>query len=179
MFRPKLRYLRMSACVGCRWRLKSAYRFCSIGCKHVGACFFSFQKTVMVISLVIISLNRCYVASNCNSHGHRTLGCQSAHSSWRMPLNLAAHSIRSQRFRGHHARVARYARHFIEPYAVGEEQRTDEGQHVEHIPVIRYVAGCLSMFVIYGSRNLDPVLGRDRVTASHGPPVRCGNPVPT
>ena len=55
---------------------------------------------------------------------------------------------------------------------MGEEQRTDEGQYVEHIPVIRYVAGCLSMFVIYGYRNLDPVLGRDWVTASHGPPVR-------
>ena len=69
VFRAKLRYLMMPACAGCRRRLKSAYRFCSIGCKHVGACFFSFQKTVMVISLVIISLNRCYVASNCNSHG--------------------------------------------------------------------------------------------------------------
>ena len=44
---------------------------------------------------------------------------------------------------------------------MGEEQRTDEGQHVEHILVIRYVAACLPTFVIYGYRNLDLVLGRD------------------
>jgi len=88
-----------------------------------------------------------------------------------MELNLAAHSIRSQRFRGHYARGARYAHHFIEPYAVREE-RTDEGQYGEHTIIIRYVAACLSTFVIYGCRNLDPVLGRDRATASHGPLVR-------
>ena len=88
-----------------------------------------------------------------------------------MALNLAAHSIRSQRFQGHHARGGRYARHFIEPYAVGEEERTDEGQYGEHTIVIRYVAACLSMFVIYGCRNLDPVLGRDWATASHEAPV--------
>ena len=39
--RAKPRYLMMPACAGCRQRLKTAYRFCSIGCKHVGACFFS------------------------------------------------------------------------------------------------------------------------------------------
>jgi len=44
VFRPKPWYHWMSACIGCRRRLKSTYKFCSIGCKHVGACFLAFNK---------------------------------------------------------------------------------------------------------------------------------------
>ena len=44
VFRPKPQYLMMSTCVGCRWRLKSAYKFCSIECKHVGSYFLAFNK---------------------------------------------------------------------------------------------------------------------------------------
>ena len=95
MFRPKLRYLRMSACVGCRRRLKSAYRFCSIGCKHVGSCFFSFQKNSYGLKLGDHFFESLLRRKRLQLTRHRMLGCPSAHSSWRMALNLAAHSIRS------------------------------------------------------------------------------------
>jgi hypothetical protein len=122
--RSKHRYLWTSTCVGCKHIIESAYRFSSIGCKDVGYCFPFFRtshgrKLGNHFSESLLCRKRLHLTR------HKMLACLSTHSSLRMALNLPAHSIRSQHSQGVHARGARNARHSIEPYAPGEEDRID------------------------------------------------------
>jgi len=50
-------------CVACKQRLKSPYKFCSIGCK-VCRLFFSSHETTKVWNLVTISLSNCYIGKD-------------------------------------------------------------------------------------------------------------------